>query len=64
MHLLLQELLYIYLCTILVVELDINNNNIVYRFNALHMHENKLSMCQEEALVLVGAFSVIVKLQY
>ena len=27
MHLLLQELLYIYLCTILVVDLDINNNN-------------------------------------
>ena len=37
---------------------------ILYRFNALHMHENKLTMCQEKALVLVGAFSLIVKLQY
>ena len=37
---------------------------ILYRFNALHMHENKLTMCQEKALVLVVAFSVIVKHQY
>ena len=59
------EATYIVVVVDSATEILIQNPDIIlYRFNALHMHENKLSMCQEKALVLVGAFSVIVKLQY